>query len=271
MEQVNRIIQGDCLNVMRGLPDGSVGMVLADLPYGTTQNAWDSVIPLPPLWAELRRVSRRDSAIVLTAQTPFDKILGASNVAELRYEFIWDKIQGTGHLNAKFAPMKSHENCLVFYRDRPTYNPQFEQGKAYRCRAGRGSSNYGKQSGAVTINNGERYPLSILTFPRDRDGLHPTQKPVALFEYLIRTYTNPGDTVLDPTCGSATTAIAAMNTGRSYICIEKDPDEFRKASERIAAHLAKPVQFNLLEATPSANPVTFEQTSLLTPVSQNAS
>lgn len=217
------------------VPDGSVDMVLCDLPYGTTQNKWDSVIPFDGLWAEYRRILNRGGVIVLSAQTPFDKVLGCSNLAWLKYEWIWEKESGTGFLNAKKAPLKSHENILVFYPSQPTYNPQFEPGKAYTCKQGGHGSNYNGPSKDVniTVNTGYRYPKTILRVNRDRPQLHPTQKPVALWEYLIRTYTNPGDTVLDNCCGSGTTGVACQNTSRNFIQFELEPKYVEIANRRL--------------------------------------
>lgn len=228
---------GDCLEVMRDIPDGSVDMVLTDPPYGTTQCKWDSVIPFGPMWGEVWRVLKSNGAAVLLAQSPFDKVLGSSSIADLRYEWIWQKEAGTGHLNAKRAPMKDHENILVFYKKLPTYNPQMRVGfKPYVQSQGRTKSkNYGKQTGAITVSDGSRYPLSVINFPRDKGKVHPTQKPVALMEYLIKTYTNKGETVLDFTMGSGTTGVAAKNLNRKFIGIEFDPDYFRIAKDRIDA------------------------------------
>lgn len=228
-----KLVMGDCLELMKTIPDGSVDMVLCDLPYGTTQNKWDAVIPLDALWREYRRICR--GAIVLTAQAPFDKVLGASNLPMLKYEWIWRKEAGSGHLNAKRAPLKDHENVLVFYREQPTYNPQMRLGfKPYVCKQGATKSqNYGSQTGALTVSDGSRYPLTVIDFPRDKNKVHPTQKPVALLEYLIRTYTNEGDTVLDNTMGSGSTGVAAVNTGRNFIGIEMDPTYFEVAKKRI--------------------------------------
>ena len=217
-----QLIEGECLEVMKGLPDNSVDMILCDLPYGTTQNPWDSLIPLDKLWLEYERLCR--GAIVLTAQSPFDKVLGCSNLSLLKYEWIWAKESGTGHLNAKIAPLKNHENVLVFYH-KCTYNPQMRGGfKSYYCKQGfTKSGNYGSQTGAVTDNGGDRYPLSIIEFKRDRKKVHPTQKPLALFEYLVKTYTDEGDTVLDNCAGSGTTGVACLNLGRKGILIEREP------------------------------------------------
>lgn len=232
-----KLYHGDCLEVMAGLADNSVDMILCDLPYGTTRNKWDSVIPLPALGEQYRRIAKPSAAIVLTAQCPFDKALGASNLEMLRYEWIWRKEAGSGHLNAKRAPLKDHENVLVFYREPPTYNPQMRKGfKPYTVeRKALQSDNYGAQTGCVTVNNGDRYPLTVVDFKRDPSRLHPTQKPVALMEYLIRTYTREGETVLDNCMGSGTTGVACANTGRQFIGIERDDKYFAIASERIAA------------------------------------
>lgn len=223
---------------MPTLADQSVDMVLADLPYGTTRCAWDCELDLQRLWKEYRRICR--GPVVLFAQTPFDKVLGASNLRELRYEWIWEKTNATGHLNAKRAPMKAHENVLVFYRRQPTYNPIKTTGHPRKTAAkwGDGSPIYGKQvlDGKV-YDSAERYPRSVLTFPSDkqRSKLHPTQKPVALCEYLIQTYTEPGSVVLDNCMGSGTTGVGALNAGRRFIGIEKDAGYFAIAAERVRA------------------------------------
>lgn len=232
--ELNTIYNEECLEGMKKIPDGSIDMILADLPYGTTKNKWDSIIPLDLLWVQYSRIIKDNGAIVLTAQTPFDKTLGVSNLKLLRYEWIWRKPNGTGHLNAKKMPMKNHENILVFYKKLPTYNPQVTKGKPYSGVASSHSTNYGKQKdGILTVNNGFRYPVSVLDYTRDSNKLHPTQKPVKLFEYLIKTYTNEGETVLDNVMGSGTTAIAAINTNRNYIGFELDTTYYELAKERI--------------------------------------
>jgi site-specific DNA-methyltransferase (adenine-specific) len=224
---------GDCLEIMKQIPDGSVDAIICDLPYGTTQNKWDSIINLDALWIEYKRIC--NGAIVLTAQTPFDKVLGFSNLKMLKYEWIWVKENGTGFLNAKKAPLKNHENVLVFYDKPPTYNPQMRTGfKPYVCKQGSTKSkNYGSQAGAVTESNGERYPLTVIEFQRDKDKIHPTQKPVALMEYFVKTYTNEGDTILDNCMGSGTTGVACKNLNRNFIGIEKDETYFEIARKRI--------------------------------------
>ena len=218
---------------MKQIPGASIDLILCDLPYGTTQNRWDTVIPLESLWTQYHRIIKDNGAIVLFAQTPFDKVLGCSNLNRLKYEWIWKKSQGTGHLNAKKMPMKAHENVLVFYKSLPTYNPQFREGSPYTVkRSGKGSTNYGKQIAVNTINSGYRYPLSVLEFNSDR-GLHPTQKPVALLEYLVKTYSNPGELVLDNCMGSGSTGVACVNTDRNFIGIELDQGYFEIAQKRI--------------------------------------
>ena len=226
-------MQGDCLELMKTIPDKSIDAIICDLPYGTTSNKWDSIINLDDLWAQYKRICK--GAIVLTAQTPFDKVLGCSNLKMLKYEWIWAKENGTGFLNAKKAPLKNHENVLVFYEKQPTYNPQMRTGfKPYTQKAGRASSNYRPQIGnIVTQSNGDRYPLSVIEFKRDKDKVHPTQKPVGLMEFLIKTYTNQGDTVLDNCMGSGTTGVACKNLGRKFIGIEQDANYFQIASKRI--------------------------------------
>ncbi len=242
MIELNKIYNEDCLEGMKRIPNKSVDMILADLPYGTTRNKWDSIIPLDLLWEQYNRVIKDNGAIVLTAQTPFDKVLGCSNLKHLKYEWIWQKDAGTGFLNAKKMPLKDHENILVFYKKPPTYNPQMRTGfKPYTTTKGHHGTNYGSDKGATTVSDGERYPLTTMKFPRDSNKLHPTQKPVALFEYLIRTYTNEQDTVLDNCMGSGTTAIAAINTKRNYIGFEMDEKYHKLANERIEQHL-NPIQ-----------------------------
>ena len=242
MIELNRIYNEDCLEGMRRIPDKSVDMILADLPYGTTRNKWDSIIPLDSLWEQYDRIIKDNGAIVLTAQTPFDKVLGCSNLKHLKYEWIWQKDAGTGFLNAKKMPLKDHENILVFYKKPPTYNPQMRTGfRPYATTKGHHGTNYGSDKGATTVSDGERYPLTTMKFPRDSNKLHPTQKPVALFEYLIQTYTNEQDTVLDNCMGSGTTAIAAINTNRNFIGFEMDTNYFNLANQRIEQHL-NPIQ-----------------------------
>ena len=234
---------GDCLELMKYIEDGSVDMILCDLPYGTTQNKWDSIIDLPELWGEYKRVIKDRGAIVLTAQTPFDKVLGCSNLEMLKYELIWEKSKATGFLNAKKIPLKAHENILVFYKNQPTYNPQMTKGEPYNkgfIKAQNGNGTYGNFDAKLRVNeSGDRFPRSVTYFKTsEAEGrvLHPTQKPVALMEYLIKTYTNKGDTVLDNCMGSGTTGVACKNLGRNFIGIEMDEAYFYLASDRINRH-----------------------------------
>ena len=232
-----KLYQGDCLEVMdRLVKEGiKVDMILTDPPYGTTRNKWDSIIPLNKMWKMLDKLVKPNGAIVLFAQTPFDKVLGASNLKMLRYEWIWDKKLGTGHLNAKKMPMKQHENILVFYKKLPTYNPQMREGQPYHKTSSTTSSNYGKQTVTERTSDGGRYPISILEFSNANrnNRLHPTQKPVDLLEYLIKTYTNEGELVLDFTMGSGSTGVACINTNRKFIGIELDEKYFNIAKNRL--------------------------------------
>ena len=226
------LMQGDCLERMKEIPNGSVDMVLTDPPYGTTACKWDTVIDLEAMWRELKRIVKPSGAIVMTAAQPFSASLGASNIRHLRYSWVWQKSAATGHLNAKRMPMKAHEDVLVFYAKQPTYNPQglSDYGKLVR-RGGNGGC-YGA-SGKQNVQAKTGYPRTVQTFPSEGKTVHPTQKPVALMEYLIKTYTNPGDTVLDFAMGSGTTGVACANTGRNFIGIELDPDYFAVAEKRI--------------------------------------
>ena len=228
---------GECLDKLTEISDASVDMILTDLPYGTTACSWDSIIPLDKLWEQYNRVVKDNAAMVFTASQPFTTILASSNIKNFRYEWIWQKPQGTNPMNAKIMPLKSHENILVFYRTKPTYNPQMTIGTPYggfKSETSTIGEVYGKAK-SVHRNNpeGTRYPKTILKFKQEK-GLHPTQKPVPLMEYLIKTYTNEGDVVLDSTMGSGTTGVACLNTSRKFIGIEKDPIYFQKAQERIS-------------------------------------
>ena len=235
-----QLLNGDCLELMRSIPDQSVDMILCDLPYGTTACKWDTVIPFEPLWAQYRRVAKRNAAIVLTASQPFTSMLVMSNREWFRCEWVWIKSAGGGFLNANRQPLKRHESVLVFAGEQPTYNPQKIKGKPYACKSASAGGTTFDQSvaGWVTKNSGDRYPTSEIRVISDT-GFHPTQKPVALFEYLIKTYSNEGETVLDATIGSGTTALAAINTGRKCIGIERDEGYFNIACRRVTEALDK--------------------------------
>ena len=229
MESIlNRVLHGDCLELMREIPDKSVDMILCDLPYGTTACNWDTIIPFDELWTQYKRIIKANGAIVLTASQPFSSALVASNIRGFKHEWIWQKEQGVGFQVAKYRPMQEHEHVLVFTAngERVTYYPIKEQlDKVEKVK--RSSNNGGSGSSPIAYADNrtsvykDRYPTSIKRFNRDK-GLHPTQKPVALFEYLIKTYTNEGEVVLDNCLGSGTTAVAAINTGRNFIGIERE-------------------------------------------------
>jgi site-specific DNA-methyltransferase (adenine-specific) len=240
---MHELFRGDCLAVMDRIPDGSVDMILCDLPYGTTACKWDSVIPFEPLWAHYRRVIKRGGAIVLTASQPFTSALVMSNPGWLRHEWIWQKNAGSNFACVRFQPMKEHESVLVFASEAPPYFP-IKQPRArpiavgFRSPSGRGRDGLNggfRDHSGFAVSDGEfRVPSSVQFFPRER-GLHPTQKPVALMAYLIRTYTRPGEVVLDNCMGSGTTGVACVETGRRFVGIERDPGYFRTAKRRIAA------------------------------------
>lgn len=246
-----QLLQGDCLELMKDIPDGSVDMILCDLPYGTTRNKWDSVIDLGRMWEQYKRIIKPNGCIALFAQTPFDKVLGASNLSMLKYEWIWEKPKATGFLNSHFAPMKCHENILIFskaaaafVRDRShamAYNPQMTAGDPYKAINNTKSTNYNFKClrKIIVENPGTRYPRDIIRFSYDREKLHPTQKPVPLLEYLIKTYTDPGQVVLDNCMGSGSTGVACVNAGRDFIGIELDPDYFGIAKDRIEKQIAE--------------------------------
>lgn len=234
------LILGDCLTEMQNIPDGSVDMILCDLPYGTTACKWDSVIPFAPLWEQYERIIKDDGAIVLFGSEPFSSRLRLSNIKFYRYDWVWDKVNlYTGSLLANNRPLKRHENIMVFYKKQPVYNKQYRKGQPYSMtRNTKGVGEYASNTyqRVKTINNGNHNPCSILEIEggnKSEKGLHPTQKPVALMEYLIKTYTNPGDLVLDNCMGSGSTGVACVSTGRNFIGIELDEKYFNIAKERI--------------------------------------
>ncbi|MCY1356517.1 Modification methylase DpnIIB [compost metagenome] len=237
-----RLYEGDCLEVMRTLPDASVDMVLADLPYGTTQCAWDVVIPFEPLWEQYLRIAKPNAAIVLCAAQPFASLLVASRLDLYRYEWIWEKGNATGFLNANKQPLRAHESAQVFYREQPTYSPQMTYGHERRTakRKTVNSECYGKAISLTEYDSTDRYPRSVQFFSSDKQkaNFHPTQKPVAWMSFLLRTYTKRGDTVLDNTMGSGTTGVACAPLGINFIGIEQDPVIFAVAERRVAgAHV----------------------------------
>lgn len=248
---VNKVIQGDCLEVMQSIPDKSVDMVLCDLPYGTTQNKWDSVIDLNKLWAEYERIIKDNGAIVLTSQGLFTAKLILSNEKSFKYKITWIKSKSTNFLNAKKQPLRKHEDICVFYKKQPTYNPQMTDGEAYDkgIRKDQYTGSYGDFKPRHVKSNGKRYPNDVVFYEEqpiddyvyvktaESEGTvyHPTQKPIELGRYLIKTFTNPGDIVLDNACGSGSFLLSAILENRNFIGIEKNED--------VLLHKVKPVDY----------------------------
>ena len=235
---INKILHGDCVELMNDIATESIDMILCDLPYGTTACKWDIIIPFDKLWQSYNRVIKDNGAIVLFGHEPFSSKLRLSNLENYKYDWKWDKVRGSNFATVKIRPFNSFEDIMIFYKKQPTYNPQMIKGEPYTQK--QGFVGESKQTGlhrkeVVTISDGNRYPITIIKFSKE-SGLHPTQKPVDLLEYLIKTYTNEGDTVLDNCSGSGTTAIACINTNRNYICMEKDSEYYNKSIERILKH-----------------------------------
>lgn len=224
---------------MTKITDESIDMILCDLPYGTTQCKWDTIIPFDSLWREYNRIIKPNGAIILTATQPFTSTLVTSNLDMFRYSLVWEKSKSTGFLNSKKMPLRAHEDILVFYKNLPTYNPQKTIGKPYdKGKVNRNTEVYREQKGEMHVKNddGTRYPRSVQYFKTaESEGkvYHPTQKPLTLFEWLIKTYTNENEVVLDNCIGSGTTAIASIRTNRKYIGIEKDEEYYNITLERI--------------------------------------
>lgn len=235
------LIHGDCLEVMKDIPDGSIDMILCDLPYGVTQNSKDIVIPYEELWSNYKRVIKEHGVIALFAQGKFYINLVNSNLQMFKYDLIWDKQLVSGFLNSNKMPLRKHEQIAVFYKKLPTYNPQFTYGKPLHSRGtkyisqGLTNNNYGNYKVMESEKTEKKYPTSILSIqkPHPSTTIHPTQKPVELLEYLIKTYTNEGDMVLDNCMGSGSTGVACVNTNRNFIGIELDENYFNIAKKRI--------------------------------------
>lgn len=266
------LLQGDCLEQLSHVADGSVDMVFADLPYGVTANKWDTCIPLAPLWDHLLRIGKPRCAYVFTATQPFATTLINSQPKLFRYDLVWSKPMATNFLNANFRPLRAHENVIVFSRatanpnsnTHMVYNPQMVAGKPYIIyRRGKNTANYNHTRGVPkdgTVNaTGNRYPRSIVAFCGD-SRVHPTQKPVALLEWLIRTYSNEGDTILDPVMGSGTTGVACRNTGRAFIGIEQDAAYYATACARIANE--QPRAPKPLKKARRARPIRWQQMAM---------
>lgn len=230
-----RLMQGNCLELMKELPDASVDLILCDLPYGTTACKWDSVIPFDLLWEQYKRIAKDNAAIVLTASQPFTTALIASNMKQFRYTWVWEKTRPTGFQNANRMPMRSHEDILVFFSRRGIYNPQGLKPHGKINKRGSPGENWQRNDDVVNhyVQEKTGFPRTVIRFPSE-GGLHPSQKPIALMEYLIRTYTNEGDLVLDNCMGSGTTGVACVNTGRKFIGMELDEDYYHVASDRIS-------------------------------------
>ena len=232
-----KLYNEDCLNILPKIPNKSIDLILTDPPYGTTQCKWDSIIPLSIVWKELKRISKENTAIIFTASQPFTTTLINSNIKDFRYDLVWCKNQGTNFYNANRMPLRSHEDILVFYKKLPKYNPQKTNGKPYEQKRGTPSDVYRGKDLHTTKSDGKRFPLSWKIFKKDKEKLHPTQKPIALCEYLVKTYTEENDTVLDFTMGSGSTGVACKNLNRQFIGIEKDKKYFDIAKNRIESIL----------------------------------
>ena len=232
-----QLMHGDCLELMKSIPDGSIDLILADPPYGTTECKWDTVIPFNEMWAEIHRVMKPCGTVLLFGTEPFSSLLRASNIKQFRYDWIYEKSAATGFLNAKKQPLRAHEIISVFYKKQPTYNPQKTTGHRRKLseRTDVNSECYGKAIKRVAYDSTDRYPRSVQKFSSDKqkESFHPTQKPVALTEYMVNTYTNQGDVVLDFVMGSGTTGVACVNTGRRFIGIELDENYYQIAADRI--------------------------------------
>jgi len=232
------LMLGDCLERMKEIPDGSVDMILADLPYGTTTCKWDVVIPFEPLWEQYKRIIKTNGAIALFGTQPFSSSLVMSNVEMFRYEWIWEKTLATNFHHVKKQPAKKHEQILIFYKHQPKYYPHMEIGKPYIDKVRKRTEGYfeGRETQKLSIQNtGTRYPSTVQKFSNGNNkNAHPTQKPIALLDYLIKTYTNENEVVLDNVMGSGSTGVACMNTGRKFIGIEKDEMYFQIAEKRIS-------------------------------------
>ena len=239
---INTIQLGDCYELMRRLPDGSVDLLLTDPPYGTTHCAWDCKIDIAAFFEQVWRVCKHNAAVLIFSQLPFacDLINAARKL--YRYDIVWVKNRGLGFLNAHKMPLRAHELILTFYRALPTFNPQMTTGTPYKAKSnGKCTKCYAVNDSVVSISHGTRYPVDVLKYANVNNGQHGTQKPLALVENLVKQYSDKGDLVLDPFGGSCTTAVACHRTGRRYICFEKDTDNFAAASKRLAEELRQPM------------------------------
>lgn len=238
---INHVFHGDCLEIMKNIPDQSINMILCDLPYGTTQCSWDIIIPFDLLWDQYKRIIKNNGAILLFGAEPFSSHLRLSNLSWYKYDWIWDKVKGTGFLNSNKQPLRSHEIISVFYKNQSVYNPQKTFGhkrkQTFRSKDLK-TEVYGSMNKDYKYDSTERYPKTIQAFHTDtqNSSLHPTQKPIDLCKYMIKTYTNEGDLVLDNCAGSGTTGVACIETNRNYILIEKEIKYFNITKQRVSTH-----------------------------------
>lgn len=232
----------NALDLLRALPSASVDCVVTDPPYGTTACEWDSIIPIKLFWEQIKRVTKPGAVIAIFGSQPFTSLMIVNNLNWFRYEWIWEKSQGTGYLNAWRNPMKSHENIMIFYDRLKIYNPQFERGLPYRATRGAAGGVVREKTvgGYLTVSDGLRFPKTVLKF-KSETGLHPTQKPEMLIRHLVHTYTNPGDLILDPFIGSGTTAIAARNSDRHFIGCDISPEYVTLSRKRLAMPYTLPM------------------------------
>lgn len=238
MRNFIKLIHGDCLEKLLDLDDSSIDLVLTDLPYGTTNCKWDSIIPFDLMWKQINRVAKKNAAIVMTASQPFTTKLISSNMKDFKYTWVWEKPHAKGHFNAKKRPMVAHEDVVVFYRGQPVYNPQMTHGHERKTATRHKDLNsevYHNNTKTVSYDSTSRYPRSVQVFKQDtqKSSLHPTQKPLGMMEYFVKTYSNEGQVVLDLAMGSGTTGLACKNTGRGFVGIEKELDHFTVAKERL--------------------------------------
>lgn len=246
-----KLLHGDCLELIEQIPDKSMDMILCDLPYGTSACKWDTIVPFDKLWEQYERIIKDNGAVVLFGSEPFSSYLRISNIGMYKYDFKWEKPSGANFLNFKYQPAKVHEDIMIFgkmatsysKKGNMKYNPQMEKGEPYKLKSGKQKNNFSNATvrspinQVITKNEGTRYPRSIQKFSLDKEKLHPTQKPVALLEYLIKTYTNKNDLILDNCMGSGSTGIAALATNRKFIGIELDREYFKIAKDRIENYL----------------------------------
>lgn len=235
---IGKITCADCLDILKQLPDKCIDLVLTDPPYATTNCSWDKIVPMELLWVQFKRIIKENGCVIICGNEPFSSMVRTSNLKMYRYDWIWEKTKYSNFLCLKNQPAKNYENLMVFYNKQPTYNPQMQKGKPYTEKGNRKETSNQQKLGIKQItpknNTGTRYPNQTIFFPNGNNfNIHPTQKPLALFDYIIKTYTNENDLVLDCFSGSGTTAVACHNLHRRFICIEKDPEYAKASQERL--------------------------------------